>query len=165
MDLALDHNFPESILRCLDQHLADPKLIPLRHIHPDLPGFDDRRMLIALYQLGYPGLITNDYRILRDPWSLAALLRTRLTVFAMQGVGDSPIRATGALLLDLPSVIPHIASGDSGVFWLRPRNPEPQAPWELFKRVVTRRGKDPVEVYGRVRISDAELATPMTGHT
>ncbi len=110
------------------------QLVPLRTINQRLTTLDDRSLLIALKQLGYEGLVTLNYRMLRNPIELAAVLKTKLCVFAVEGVGDDPIRATGALLLDLQPAIGAVKAGKSGVFWLRPRHPQPQDPWELFTR-------------------------------
>ena len=161
MDLPLDHNFPEPILKCLEQYIPDPKLIPLQRIHPALCELTDRRLLIALHQLGHEGLVTNDYKMLLNPNSLAVLLRTNLAVFAIQGVGDDPIRATGALLLDLPAAVRAIESGRRGVFWLRPRVPQPKQPWDLFKQAAQRRNQDPEGLHREVRVTDRELAEPV----
>ena len=111
MDIPLDHNFPAPILECLGEFISDISLIPLRNIHPALPEFGDRELLIGLHQLGYSGLVTSNYKMLQNPRELAAILKTKLTVFAIEGVGHDPIRATGALLLDLPSAINAIQAG------------------------------------------------------
>ena len=161
MDVPLDHNFPAPILACLDEFIADVKLIPLKRIHPFLAQLSDRELLIALYQLGYPGLVTSNYKMLQNPLELAAVLKTKLSVFAIEGVGHDPIRATGALLLDLPSAIRTMQSRSAGVFWLRPRQPQPQDPWELFKGVAAKRKEDVDALYERVRVSDDELTTPL----
>jgi hypothetical protein len=158
VDVPLDHNFPEPILRCLDEFIPDIRLLPLRQIHPMLPQLGDREVLIALHQLGYSGLITSNYKMLQNPRELAAVLKTKITVFAIEGVGHDPIRATGALLLDLPAAITAVNSGATGVFWLRPRHPQPQAPWDLFKRAATKRHEEPADLYDRVQVSDAELS-------
>lgn len=158
MDVPLDHNFPEPILRCLDEFIPDIGLLPLRQIHPVLPQLGDRELLIALHQLGYKGLITSNYKMLQNPRELAAVLKTKITVFAIEGVGHDPIRATGALLLDLPAAITAVNSGASGVFWLRPRRPQPQDPWELFQRAAEKRHEDPASLYDQVRVSDLELS-------
>ncbi|MGH9071772.1 MAG: hypothetical protein ACRDX8_11550 [Acidimicrobiales bacterium] len=50
--------------------------------------------------------------MLRNPADLAALLRTRLSVFAIEGVGHDPIRATGAVLLDLSGAIRRMLLAD-----------------------------------------------------
>lgn len=94
--------------------------VPGRHppsAHPPHRPSSERaigpcQLLIALHQLGWAGLVTNDYRMLRNPADLAALLRTRLSVFAIEGVGHDPIRATGAVLLDLSGAIRRMLLAD-----------------------------------------------------
>lgn len=66
-ELALDQNFPEPILRCLDEYVADVRLVPLRSIDSRLSTLDDRELVIALHQLGWKGLVTNNYRMLKNP--------------------------------------------------------------------------------------------------
>ena len=161
MDVPLDHNFPAPILECLDEFIPEINLIPLRLIDKALLRLDDRGLLIALHQLGYQGLVTSNYKMLGNPRELAAVLKTKLTVYAIEGVGHDPIRATGALLLDLPSAIAAMEAGAKGVFWLRPRKPKPQDPWELFKSVAKRRHEVPGELYASVEVSETELTTPL----
>lgn len=162
MDVPLDHNFPEPILDCLEEFIPEINLIPLRRIHGTLPLLDDRELLIALHQLGFPGFVTSNYKMLQNPRELAAVLKTRLTVFAIEGVGHDPIRATGALLLDLPSAVAAMQAGKKGVFWLRPRKPQPHDPWELFSRAAKNRNEEASELSSKVKVSDLELATPLT---
>ena len=159
MRLPLDENFPEPILKALGRWLGDIQLLPLRTIDPRLTGLDDRRLLIALSQLGFEGLVTLNYKILRNPSELAAVLKTRMTIFAIAGVGHDPIRATGALLLDLPSAVAAVRAGGSGVFWLRPRSPKPLDPWELFKTAAARRNDDAASLYASLKVSDDEMET------
>ncbi len=161
MDVPIDHNFPEPILRCLDEFIPDIRLLPLRQIHPALPRLGDRELLVALHQLQYSGLVTSNYKMLQNPRELAAVLKTKITVFAIEGVGHDPVRATGALLLDLPAAITAVTSGASGVFWLRPRRPQPQDPWELFQRAAEKRHEHPADLYDHVQVPDTELATPL----
>ena len=77
----------------------------------------------------------------------------------MEGVGHDPIRATGALLLDLQPAVNAIESGRTGVFWLRPRSPQPQDPWELFESAAKNHGEDASELYEQVKVSDSDLDT------
>ena len=98
MRLALDQNFPTPILAALAQFTVDIELVPLRRIYPRLSSLDDRTLVVALHQLGFPGLVTNNFKMLKNPKELAAIVATKLTVFAIEGVGDDPIRATGTLL-------------------------------------------------------------------
>ena len=157
--IPLDHNFPEPILRAVSSWLGDVELVPIRQIDNRLTRIGYRQLVLA--QLGYQGLVTNNYRMLQNPVELAAIIKTRLSVFAIQGVGDDPIRATGALLLDLPSAVKALESGRPGVFWLRPRAPQPQDPWELLKSLAKRRQEDVADRYRQVAVSDTELATPI----
>ena len=97
--LALDQNFPTPILPALADFIVGIELVPLRKIDHRLSTLDDRTLVVALHQLGVQGLVTNNYKMLKNPKELAAIVATKLTVFAIEGVGDDPIRATGALLL------------------------------------------------------------------
>ena len=157
MRLPLDQNFPEPILERLEPWMGDIQLLPLRAIDEELTRLDDRDLLIALKQLNFEGLVTLNYKMLRNPKELAAVLKTKLNIFAVEGVGHDPIRATGALLLDLRPAVNAIESGNTGVFWLRPRSPKPQDPWELFERAAQNHGEDAATLYERVKVSDADL--------
>ncbi|MCY3648440.1 MAG: hypothetical protein OXG40_01780 [Acidimicrobiaceae bacterium] len=137
--------------------MGDIQLLPLRAIDEELTRLDDRDLLIALKQLNFEGLVTLNYKMLRNPKELAAVLKTKLNIFAVEGVGHDPIRATGALLLDLRPAVNAIESGNTGVFWLRPRSPKPQDPWELFERAAQNHGEDAATLYERVKVSDADL--------
>lgn len=159
MQLPLDQNFPEPILAALEPWMGDIQLLPLRRIDPQLPELDDRRLLIALKQLGFEGLVTLNHKMLRNPRELAAVLKTGLTVFAVEGVGHDPIRATGALLLDLRPAVNAVQAGRSGVFWLRPRAPQPRDPWDLFKKAAQKRNEDAEHLYATLKVSDTEMET------
>ncbi|MDE0169105.1 MAG: hypothetical protein OXK16_14530 [bacterium] len=159
--LPLDHNFPQPILAALSDWLGDVELLPIGHIDGRLTNLRDRERILTLYQLGYRGLVTNNYRMLQNPVELAAVIKTKLSVFAVEGLGDDPIRATGALLLDLPSVVNAVKAGRAGVFWLRPRVPQPRDPWDLFKRLANRREEEVGDLYRQVAVSDDELAAPV----
>ena len=161
IDLPLDHNFPEPILDAIAPWITGINLIPTRRIDGRLPRLGDRELVIALHQIGYRGLVKNNYRMLQNPMELAALIKTKLSVFAIQGVGDDPVRATGALLLDLRSAAKVMEAGGRGIFWLRPRSPRPQDPWALFERTAQQRKQNARQLYEEVRVSDVELATPL----
>ena len=161
--LPLDHNFPQPILAALSDWLGDVDLLPIGSIDGRLTDLGDRELVLALYQLGYRGLVTNNYRMLQNPVELAAVIKTKLSIFAIEGLGDDPIRATGALLLDLPSAVNAVEAGRSGVFWLRPRVPRPKDPWELLKELANRRQEEVADLYRQVAVTDDELATPVLG--
>lgn len=157
--LALDHNFPETILRDLGKHLTDVELVSLRDIDQRLPNLEDRPLLIALRQLGWKGLVTNNYRMLKNPFELAAIIATKITLFAVEGVGDDPIRATGAVLLDLPGALKRMDSRRGQVFWLRPRDPRPENPRDLFTKLAVQRKTTYDGLMSDVAVSRSELRT------
>ena len=86
-------------------------------------------------------------------------LKTQMTIFAVEGVGHDPIRATGALLLDLRPVVNAMTAGRPGVFWLRPRAPQSKDPWDLFKNAAQNRNEDVNALYDTLKVSDDEMET------
>ncbi len=124
-----------------------------------MPVLGDRELVIALYQLGWTGLITNNYKMLYQPLEIAAIHKTKLVVFAVAGVGDDPVRATGAVMLDLPGALKKLAPGKSQVFLSRPRNPSPKGAWDYFKTAAVRNSQDPKGLYEEVKVTRAELTT------
>lgn len=160
--LALDENFPPVLLDAA--HLIpEVEISRLRDVDRRLLGLSDRQLIVALHQLGWTGLITNNYRMLNVPAEVAAIVRTKLTVVAVRGVGDDPLRATGSLMLDLPVIAQRLARGEArGAVYLRRPSPPPHAdPWEHFRRAAEHRHRDPSELYAEVRVSDEELASPV----
>lgn len=93
--LAMDHNFPEPLLQELSPWIPEVEFHWLRDIHPELAHLDDRKMIIALHQLGWVGLVTNNYKMLSIPTELAAILKTKIGFFCIEGTGDDPVRAAG----------------------------------------------------------------------
>jgi hypothetical protein len=158
--LALDVNFPESILSALAEFVIDVELVPVRHIDPHLSELDDRPLMFALRQEGFEWLVTNNYRMLRNPQELAAIIAAKINIFAIEAAGDDPLRATGALLLDLPGTIRRAVPGEGRVFWSRPRNPEAQDPMTIFGEVAKRLHMSPTVLLEEVAVSDAEINTP-----
>lgn len=159
--LALDQNFPTPILAALAEFIVDIELVPLRKIDPRLSVLDDRALVVALHQLGFQGLVTNNYKMLKNPKELAAIVATKLTVFAIEGVGDDPIRATGALLLDLPGALKRMDSRKAQVFWMRPRNPMPEDPMALFQRAADHQHRDADALFAELVVSNEELRAPV----
>lgn len=156
LSVALDQNFPGPILDCVAQFLPDLSLVPLRRIHPALTDMPDRRLLLALDRMGWPVLVTNNFKMMQNPSQIAGLVKTHLTLFVIEGLGHDPIRATGAVLLDLPGALKKRRHDRAEVFWSRPRNPGPQAPWELFRRAAARAHREPSELYDELKVTDDE---------
>jgi hypothetical protein len=156
--LALDQNFPRPILERVGESLAGVVLVPLLQIDRSLADMPDRRLLLALDQLGWAGLVTNNHKMMQNPLEIAALLRTRLSLFVIEGLGHDPIRATGAVLLDLPGAVRKFVPDQPQVFWSRPRNPHPRRPWDIFSVAAERAHRDPPDLYQELHVEDDELA-------
>lgn len=129
----------------------------IRDIDLRLSDLDDDQLIIALKQLGYSWLVTNNYRMLQNPRELAAILKTNLSVFAIEGLGHDPLRATGALLLDLPAALKRFQEDKPQAFWLRPRDPHPSDPWDLFKQAAQRHNRNFNDLYEEVKVTDQEF--------
>jgi len=160
--LPLDVNFPEPILEGMAEWMPEVELRPLRLIDGRLTELDDRDLALALRQEGYDWLITNNYKMLRNPHELAAIMHAHLHVFAIEATGHDPVRATGALLLDLLPAIARATAGKSEIFFSRPRSPDPNDPWEHFTKAAVNRHEEPADLYARVRVTDEEAARPWT---
>jgi len=156
LKLALDQNFPVLVLDAADL-LPEVEIAPLHRIDPRLSDLDDRKLIIALYQLGWGGLITNNYKMLWVPSEIAAVVKTKSVVFAVEGVGDDPLRATGAVLLELPAAAKRVRPGRAQVFRVHPRAPQPVDAWEYFREAAERRRVDASLLYEEARVTDEEL--------
>lgn len=95
------------------------------------------------------------------PSEVAALIKTKLTFLAVQGVGDDPLRATGAVLLDLPGAIKKVRANRSNIFRVNPRSPQPVEAWKYFQEAAVRRSRAPGDLYEEVKVGDEELKTPV----
>ena len=160
--LALDQNFPTPLINAVRDYLpADLEVRSLREIDPRLSDLEDRPLFIALHQLGWDGLITNNYKMLDVPSEIAAIVKTKATVIAVEGLGHDPLRAVGALLLELPGLADRIRTGTSNVFRLAYRRRSPEDGWAYFQRAAERVEQQPTSLWKRVRVTDAELAEPV----
>lgn len=150
--LAFDQNFPTPLIRRLADFLPEPlELGPLHQIDPRLTGLDDRPLIIALHQLGWNGLITNNYRMLYEPREVAAIVATRSVVVAVEGLGHDPLRAAGALLLELPGLERRLIKDRSSVFLLRFRRRHADDGWTYLAEAARRRDEQPNAVWRRHR--------------
>jgi hypothetical protein len=69
--------------------------------------------------------VANNHKMLYVPAEVAAIVKTKLLVFAVEGVGHDPLRATGAPLRDLPGALKRYKPGTSQVFRVKSRDPRP----------------------------------------
>lgn len=158
--LALDQNFPTPLLEAVHGFLpTDIELRPLSKVDRRLANLGDRELLIALQQLGYAGLVTNNYKMLRVPAEIAAIVKTKAVVVAIEARGHDPIRAVGALLLELPGLVDRLRPGVSNVFLLDYERRRPKDAWSYLAVAAARVGKTPDALWDQVKVTDRELAT------
>jgi hypothetical protein len=156
--LAIDQSFPTPLVNALDRFLVEVELFPLRRIDNRLNALEDRELLIALHQLGWKGLVTATHKMLRVPATVAALLATRMSIVVVDGVGDDPLRATGALLLALPDALRGLEAGPHQVVGVRAGRVTRMSAWELFARLAEQQRRDPAALLAELRVSDEEMA-------
>jgi hypothetical protein len=135
------------------------ELHSLKVIDPRLTDMDDRPMIIALHQLDFDGLATNNYKILNVPTEVAALIATKLTFICTEGMGDNAVRATGALLLELPGLTRRVRPDKENIFHLRHVFKQPTDAWPYMQRIAKHHGWNPGELYKEHKVSQEELTT------
>lgn len=104
--VALDHNFPEPILRSVAEWLEELDFHWVKHLPDgDLNELEEHDLIYELARRNFPVMVTNNHKMLDDRRVLVAIEQTRLTVVAIEKAGDDPIFATGVLLRDLVNVV------------------------------------------------------------
>ena len=157
--LALDQNFPAPLLDAIADYLpADLELGTLRRIDPGLATLDDRTLFLRLYHLGWHGLVTNNYKMLGVAAELAAMIRVQAVVVAVEGLGHDPLRAAGALLLELPGLSRRIVPRRSNIVRLSYRHRTPENARDYLRRVAEHQGRDPGVLWQEVLVDEAEFA-------
>ncbi|MGI9156818.1 MAG: hypothetical protein ACR2FG_09305 [Marmoricola sp.] len=129
---------------------GDVQLDHIASIDQRLSGLDDRELIIALRQLGFDGLVTNNWRMLNIPMEIAAIVATRSVVVAMRDMGDmgdDAIRAAGALMLELPGLRSRIVPNRSNVFLLSYGRRRPQDAWDYLRRAAEHEGRPVQELW------------------
>jgi hypothetical protein len=156
--LALDQNFPTPLIRAIAAYLPpDLELRSLNEIDPRLSRLEDRSLFLTLHHLGWHGLVTNNYRMLDEPWELAAIIRTQAVVVAVKGLGHDPLRAAGALLLDLPGLTSRILPHRSNVFLLSYRGRLPSDARDYLKSIAERRRRAESDLWQEVVVTADEF--------
>ncbi|MXW57614.1 MAG: hypothetical protein F4X68_02910 [Acidimicrobiia bacterium] len=158
MQVPIDQNFPEPILNSLTPFVQEIEFLPVRKIASHLPHVDDRELLIELHNRNFTWLVTLNYKMLLNPVELAAIIATKINVFAIEGLGHDPIRATGVLLMHLTPAIEEInRSGRNGIFWIRHRQLLVHDPWNLFVKAAEHHNTNPNALYDEVKVSNERL--------
>lgn len=156
--LALDQNFPTPLLDSIAAYLPpDLELSSVHKIDRRLSRLDDRTLFLALHHLGWHGLITNNYRMLDEPWEVAAIIRTQAVAVAVAGLGHDPLRAAGALLLELPGLTSRIRPQRSNVFLLSYNKRQPTNAREYLSKIAQRRGMAETDLWKEVVVTAEEF--------
>jgi len=146
------------LIAAVKQYL--PTDIGLSHIFgidPRLSDLSDRNLFIALKQLGYDGLVTNNYKMLDVPEEVAAVIKTKAVVVAVEALGHDPIRAVGALLLELPHLADRVRPNTSNVFRLRYQRRQPDDGWTYLSAAAVRLQRTAEDLWDEVKVTEQEL--------
>lgn len=159
--LALDQNFPADLLRQLTDYIpTDVELIHIAQVDPRLSRLSDRHLFFALRQLGLDGLVTNNYKMLDLAHEVAAIIATKAVVFATEGLGHDPIRAAGALLLELPGLPNRLKPGRENIILFRHTPRAHGDGWEYLTKIAQRQSTTAPDLWSVHKPSDEEMGTP-----
>lgn len=159
---ALDHNFPEPIVKVLRKVLKDSgvaELATVSDIDPRMTDLDDWQIMLALHhhKRQWDGLITTDSSILKQPLELAVLMHTRLTLVVAMDAGNNPIKATGLLFAYLGGICGRTDPTAAQVWKLNAANRPAANPWDELKSVANHQSQNVQTLWQENRLSDAEL--------
>lgn len=88
-------------------------------------------------------------------------MATRAVVVAVEGLGHDPLRAVGALLLELPGLLERLVPNRSNVFSLSYRRRNPIDAREYMRQAAERRHRDLGELWDEVKVILQELTRPV----
>ncbi len=149
MRVALDQNFPTKLLLSLE--LYWPPTVQARHVHkvdPALSEIDDHELVVELSMRGFDVLVSDDYRMLEDVRTMSALVATKLHLVAIEAAGHDPLKATGLLLLELPTLQHRLSARESQILRVPKRQAtKPQASWTEIQRLADRDEVEPSVLY------------------
>jgi len=163
---ALDQNFPQPIVKVLQDFQADADLVAVSAIDRRMAELDDWQLLLALHhhERSWDGLITTDSSILFQPLELAVLIQTRLTLVVMLEAGHNPVKATGLLFAHLAGIGKRTRPDEPQLWRLQARTQAHIAPWEQLKIVAEHQSADAGGLFSAHRLDDEQLATdPLAG--
>jgi hypothetical protein len=155
---AVDHDFPEPILRSVQPFLPlDLELIS-RIDKRLVDRLDDWEVILALSQIGYEGLVTLDASMLELPRELAVVHQTNFTLFAIEAAGNNALRATGQLLLHIRSVATQHDPTQPQLFRVTaPRGIHPNKAWDRLGQLASGQGVSIQQLFNAHRLSASEL--------
>jgi hypothetical protein len=152
--IALDHNFPRSIVGSLAQWITEAELTTIDSMDPAFGRLPDWKLLIAF---GEDGLVTNDEDFVARPRELVTLEQTRLTAIVITGLGHDPVRALGLLLHKLPTVCGQMTKR-RGQLWQLASGPiGPKSIHDLLGKIASRSDSTIQEVRRRYQLTPRQL--------
>lgn len=159
----IDHNFPETLLDAVSDFLPfDGKLIS--RISPALVerDFDDWRVLLALTQLGYDGMITLDFNMLLQNRSMAVVHQTKCMLVVVEDAASDPLRASGEVLAHAAHLVRARNEGTGQIVRITKRRlPPPETGWGYLGKFASDAGISHKEAYDRAKLTAQELRTPV----
>ncbi|MDR0627153.1 MAG: hypothetical protein LBG11_07830 [Bifidobacteriaceae bacterium] len=157
--IALDQNFPSNLVAAIAGAVPPAvELAGIASIDPRLADMGDRQVIIALSQLGFDAMISNDHHILSTPEELAALLATKLGFVCVRASGHNSVKATGALLLELSNLPRVFQDKKRRVLDLHYEPRRASDAWGYMKEIATRAGTTAEELYAHTKPTDGELS-------
>ncbi len=138
-----------------------PPSISLFHvaeIDRRLSEASDRELIIWAKNNDYDALVSTNHRMKDEPMEVAAMLSTKLTVVLTQSMGHNPLRASGVILLELPTLHSRVRPGKPNLFVLSYQPRTPRDPWDDLTRVARHRGTTAPALWEEVRPTAEELA-------
>lgn len=157
---ALDQNFPQPIVKVLQEFQAHAELVPLHAIDERMSELDDWKLLLALHhhERSWDGLITTDSSILFQPLELAVLIQTKLTLVVTLEAGHNPVKATGLLFTHLEGICRRTNPDEPQLWRLRGRSQPPSAPWDQLTTVAEHQNTDAPSLFADYRLDAETLA-------
>jgi len=92
------------------------------------------------------------------PEEVAAIVKTKAVVVAVEALGHDPIRAVGALLLELPGLARRVRPNVSNVFRLNYARRRPEDAWVYLTAAAVRLQRTSKELWDEVKVTDEEMA-------
>ncbi len=154
----VDQNFPEPLLDAIRGYLPFGVEM-IKKISPLLiENVDDWQVLLALAQQKYHGFISLDFEAIALPKEMAVVHQTKLTVVAIEAVGDNPLRAVGQLLIYAKHIERAYRADEPQVFKISPpRLKPPLTAWNCLGEIADRQEKAVAQVFREYRLNDDEL--------
>lgn len=157
---ALDQNFPQPIVKVLQEFQADAELVPVSSIDKRMAELEDWELLLALYHHEQPwdGLITTDSSILFQPLELTVLIQTHLTLVVTLEAGHNPVKATGLLFTHLAGICSRTRDDVPQLWRLQARTQPHLRPWDQLTTVADHKNTDAQILFATYRLNDSQLA-------